>query len=364
MDDETKYWIAFSVFPGIGPVRFNLLRRYFGSARKAWFAPISILKEIKLGDKLADQFDRFRNTFSIDGYIQKLLRNHITAITLSDTRYPALLSRISDAPFILYVKGKRGKIPIDLTRIIAVVGTRKATQYGIDVTKRLVAELVSFGCTIVSGMAYGIDQTAHETALEAGGQTIAVLGCGADVIAPPSNAGLYHEISEGGHGAIVSEMPLGLRPVKGLFIARNRIISGLSLGVLVTEGADDSGSLITAGCAGEQGRDVFAVPGPITSMYSKGPSFLLKNGAVLVENASDIIDALGLHRISKKKQDIQTARMTDTEQRVYQIIEGAPMHIDEIIRISGLTVQEVSSTITILEMKGIIRDCGERTYGI
>jgi DNA processing protein len=215
-----------------------------------------------------------------------LPKNHV--------RYPKLLKEISDAPIVLYGKGKKGEEPIDMERTIAVVGTRHPTEYGIEVTTQIVTDLVASGCTIVSGMAYGIDAVAHETAINHHGKTIAVLGCGVDICAPAANMHIYKKLTEEGYGAVVSEMPIGVRPSKGVFPARNRIISGLSRGVLVVEGANDSGTLITARNAGEQGRDVFAVPGPITSEMSKGPARLLKDGAQLTESADDILSSLGL----------------------------------------------------------------------
>ncbi len=291
MDEETTCWVGFSVFPGIGPVRFKLLRTYFGSAKAAWNASPATLKKIKLGERLTDNFVDFRKQFDIDAYLRQLEKLHVSVLTLKSPKYPRLLKEIPDAPFLLYVRGKNTGTPINMERTIGVVGTRHVTPYGVEVTKKLVRELVAKGFTIVSGMAFGVDAVAHQAAIDAGGKTIAVLGCGIDIIAPSSNARLYWAIARGG-GAIVSEMPLGLRPSKGMFPARNRIISGLSLGVVVTEGASDSGSLITARNAGEQGREVFAVPGPITNVLSRGPSKLLKNGAKLVESAEDILEEL------------------------------------------------------------------------
>jgi len=280
MTDEKRYWVAFSVFPGIGPVRFRLLLEHFGSAKKAWEAPLS------------DKFIHFRKTFDIDEYLEKLEHLHVSVLTLNDPKYPKLLKEISDPPFLLYIRGKNTGEPINLDQTIAVVGTRNITRYGEEVTRKIVKGLVANGFTIVSGMAYGVDAIAHQTAIDSGGKTIAVLGCGIDIIAPEGNARLYRAIGEEGHGAIVSEMPLGLRPDKGMFVARNRIISGLSLGVVVTEGAGDSGALITARNAGEQGREVFAVPGPITSPYSRAPAQLIKKGATLVETVEDILDEI------------------------------------------------------------------------
>lgn len=280
MDQEKTYWVAFSVFPGIGPVRFRLLLDRFGSAKAAWAAPLS------------EKFIHFRKTFDIEEYLERLAKLHVSVLTLNDPKYPRLLKEISDPPFLLYIRGVNTGEPINLQKTIAVVGTRNITRYGVEVTQKIVKDLVAAGFTIVSGLAYGVDAVAHQTAIDCGGKTIAVLGCGIDIIHPPSNARLYREISEGGFGAVISEMPLGLRPNKGLFVARNRIVSGLSLGVVVTEGAEDSGTLITARHAADQGREVFAVPGPITSLMSRGPARLLKNGAKLVESAEDIIEEL------------------------------------------------------------------------
>ena len=280
MIDEQKYWVAFSAFPGIGPVRFQSLLDTYGTAKAAWFSPVS------------DTFIHFRKTFDIDKYLLKLEHLHVSVLTLTDPKYPKLLKEISDPPFLLYIRGKNTGEPINLDKTIAVVGTRNITPYGQEITRKLVTGLVAYGFTIVSGMAYGVDAVAHQAAIDAGGKTIAVLGCGIDIISPPSNARLYQAIGEEGYGAIVSEMPLGLRPDKGMFVARNRIISGLSLGVVVTEAAEDSGVLITARNAAEQGREVFAVPGPITSRYSKGPARLIKQGAKLVETVEDILDEI------------------------------------------------------------------------
>lgn len=213
----------------------------------------------------------------------------IYTLQLTDSKYPGLLKEIPDPPVVLYVRGRGEKI--HLARTIAVVGTRRITDYGRTVTQKLVRDLVGKGYTIVSGMALGVDAVAHHEAIKAGGKTIAVLGCGIDIIYPSSNTDLYWDIVRG-HGAVVSEFPPGVRPDKKRFVTRNRIISGLSLGVVVIEGAEHSGTLITAKYAAEQGREVFAVPGPITSPYSRAAAILLKNGAKLVESADDIIEEL------------------------------------------------------------------------
>lgn len=213
----------------------------------------------------------------------------IATLPIAHPQYPRLLKEIPDPPQVLYVRGNFEKISFNKT--IAVVGTRQVTPYGREVTRKLVTDLVKKGFTIVSGMALGVDTVAHWAAIAAGGKTIAVLGCGIDIIAPASNARLYWAIVNGG-GVVVSEIPPGVRTDKKQFVTRNRIISGLSLGVVVVEGDKHSGALITAKYAAEQGREVFAVPGPITSIYSRAPAILLQNGAKLVQSADDILEEL------------------------------------------------------------------------
>lgn len=376
MDEETKYYLAFSVFPGIGPLRFHLLREYFHTAQKAWHAPLRELIHIGLGEKLSKKFHSFRSTFDVNKYIKKLQKEHVSILTIKDKRYPPLLKAIPDAPFVLYIKGKQvskkdicGKKiyeKIDLSRTIAVVGTRKITPYGKAATEKIVSGLVSYGCTVVSGLAYGVDAHAHKTAILAGGKTIAVLGCGVDIIAPPSNVRLYNEIAYEGYGAVISEMPLGMRPNKGLFPARNRIISGISLGVVVIEGAEDSGALITASYAAEQGREVFAVPGPITSPYSRAASKLIKSGARLIESAEDIVEELKIRSDKADKSELSHSYKCKTkdEQVILKVLGDSEKHIDDIVHETGLTAGKVSATLTFLEMKGIVKDSGDKIYKI
>lgn len=367
VDNEHKYWVAFSVFPGIGPVRFNLLREYFGSAEAAWHAEPKRLRSIHLPETLIEAFVHFRSNFVIGDYLKQLDSQHIRVLTLDDPRYPKLLKEIPDAPFLLYIKSMPGQEKLNMDRTIGVVGTRKITHYGEEITKHIVEGLVAYGFTIISGMAYGVDAVAHRAAMDAGGKTIAVLGCGIDIIAPTSNARLYREIGAEGGGAVVSEMPLGLRPSKGLFPARNRIISGLSLGIVVTEGAEDSGALITARNAVEQGRDVFAIPGPITSPYSRGPAQLIKNGAKLVERVEDILEELGIQSTKRTRSTTSTKgleNLTNEETKIINILTDRQMHIDELVRATGLTMSQAAASITILEMKHVIKDYGEKTYGL
>ena len=336
-----------------------MLYEYFGSAKKAWEASQNELLKINLGQKLTLKFLKFRGVFDIDKYLEKLKELKIEVLTWEDEGHPKLLREIPTAPPVLYVKGK---ITVEDNKALAVVGTRKVTPYGRQVTQVLTRDLVDQGLTIVSGMARGVDSIAHQAALDAGGRTIAVLGCGVDLVYPPENKELYQKISE--NGAVVSEVPLGKYVRRGIFPARNRIISGLSLGILVTEGACDSGSLITASYAGEQGREVFAVPGPITSPLSHGPANLIKKGAKLVYNVKDILDELNIGYRGKGIRDSQIKGETKEEEKIIEILKNGNLHIDEIIRKTGWGTSKVSGILSLMEVKGMIKNFGGMSYGL
>ncbi len=366
-DKDLEYWLGFSAFPGIGPLRFKLLIKYFGSIKKAWQASERDLVKIGLGEKLTQHFLNFRTDFSVTGYQQKINDLKINVITLRDKLYPKLLKEIPDAPFLLYIRGNL-EILEKLEPAIAVVGTRLITSYGEAVTRQLTADLVSAGFTIISGMAYGVDTVAHQAAIDTGGQTIAVLGCGADVIHPKSNTTLYWQIIKK-YGLVISEFPVGQFAAKGLFPARNRIISGLSLGTVVTEGAADSGALITARFALEQGREVFAVPGPITSSLSKGPTFLLKQGAKLVTEVKDILEELELsnypiNKLSNKLMKGKMDKLSDEERKILKILQNENLHFDDLIRVTKIDSARLSGILTTLEIKKIIKNFSDGTIGI
>ncbi len=285
--EEKKYYLAFSAFEeGIGPVRFKRLLEHFQTAKDAYFAAKDQLKEI-IPANIADKFVLFRQKFNLELYLKELSRKEIAYITIEDSNYPYLLKQISDPPFVLYLKGT---LPAEDAPWFGVVGTRQMTNYGRAVTEKLTADLVKNGFVIVSGLARGVDTVAHKTAINNKGKTIAVLGCGVDVIYPPENRELYYQIMK--NGCVVSEMPPGLWAAKGTFPARNRIISGLSKGVLMTEGTEKSGALITCSYAADQGRDVFSVPGPVNSVQSTGTLGILKKGAKLVTDINDILEEI------------------------------------------------------------------------
>lgn len=359
MDRDKPYWVGFNTFDGIGPLRFKLLLEYFGSAEKAWRASREELLKIGLGIKITERLVKYRATFNIDSYLRKLEELGIKVLIWEDEGYPKLLRQISTAPAVLYVKGKI--LPQD-GKALAVVGTRKVTVYGRQVTQVLTRDLVAQGLTIVSGMARGVDSIAHQVALTAGGRTIAVLGCGIDLIYPPENKRLYQKISE--NGAVVSEVPLGKYVTRGVFPARNRIISGLCFGVLVTEGAKDSGSLITASFAGEQGREVFAVPGPITSPFSQGPANLIKKGAKLVYSVKDILEELNMGHRVKSVGYKEIKGETKEEKKIVEILKDGNLHIDEIIRKTGWGTSKVGGILSLMEVKGMVKNFGRMRYGI
>lgn len=283
MDKNRPYYLGFSHFPGVGPMKFKALMEFFGSVERAYCAPMDKLLTV-VGEKLALKFAEFRNTFDPVARLDELGNKGISVLTTEDDSYPDDLKNISDPPICLYVKGK-----LTPSVFFSIVGTRTPTQYGCKVTCDFAYTLSKVGITVVSGLALGVDAIAHKGALDAGGKTVAVLGCGVDVVYPPGNRPLYEDIVANA-GAIISEFPPGQRVTKGLFVARNRIVSGISKGILIVEGGEHSGTLITARFAADQGRDVFVIPGPITSDMSRAPNLLIKHGARLVVNPREIIE--------------------------------------------------------------------------
>lgn len=361
--EEKKYWVLFNIFEGIGPKRFRLLLDFFGSAKRAFEARKEELEEVGLSPNLLEKFINFRNNLpDIDSYFLRLEKLKIRVIFSDEENYPKLLKEIEDYPPVLYVQS-REDLGIFGRKAVAVVGTRKVSSYGRQVTEIITRGLVESGLVVVSGLARGVDETAHLTTLENKGQTIAVLGSGLDLIYPPEHKKLAEKIVETG-GALVSEYPLGTRALPGNFPARNRIISGLSLGVVVTEAACDSGSLITASCAAEQGREVFAVPGPITSFLSEGTAELIKKGAKLVYKVDDILEELKIERRAFGLGKIKMEDFTEEEREVLKILENENLHIDEIARRLGWDSGKVGSVLSLLEIRKVVKQFGNGVYGI
>ena len=346
---DQRYYLAFSYCLGIGPMRLRQLTSHFGSVKDAYLANTSELQHV-LGFKIAEQLIRFRTHFKPDSIFETLLKKNIQIITFDQPEYPQTLSHISDPPICLYIKGDKKILSHPL--ILAVVGTRKPTSYGVSATERIVKELALYGFSIISGMAIGIDSTAHCMAITSQSPTIAVLGCGVDIIYPPSNRSLYNSIIEKG-GAVISEFPPGSTVHPGLFVARNRIISGLARGVLVVEGSNKSGSLITARYAGEQGRDVFAIPSPITSPLSSAPNYLIKNGAKMVTSVDDIVEEYSTVIKRSKKEDMMQD-LKGLEKEMVEYLLNEPFTIDDIVKAMQKPVKTILHTVSILEIQGII----------
>src|SRR3989344_1501539 len=360
MNKELAYWGATSAIPGVGSATFNYLLRYFKRLQKFWEAPDEKVNKLKLDAKTREAIIGFRQKVDPKIYLQAVYERGIKVVSLLDRDYPANLRQISDAPPVLYYKGSL--LPQD-DLAIAVVGARYATVYGRQVTEGLVLELVNAGLTIISGLARGIDSIAHRAAIDAGGRTIAVLGSGVDLIYPPENKSLAEKIVQ--NGAVVSEFPLGFPSVPSNFPARNRIISGLSLGVLVTEAAADSGSLITAGQAAEQGREVFAVPGPIFGKMSRGTNNLVKEGVHPATEAGDILSVLEIERRKVKVKVESQKKPQDIDQaKILAVLDGGSKHIDVIARETGLSIDKVSSALSLMELSGFVKNYGSGIWGI
>jgi DNA processing protein len=354
--NERESLIAISSFVPFGPVRIKLLLSFFGSAQAVWKAPVSRLSKLGLGEEKIRQFAKFRREFN-SNYFIRLEKSNIEVKTFKDKDFPQNLKDLSDAPVVLYFKGAIKQSDINS---IAIVGSRKMTSYGRDVANKFSYELATFGITIVSGLARGIDTVAHKGALSAGGRTIAVLGCGMDLIYPPENTSLAREIAAS--GALISEYPLGVPAIPINFAARNRIISGLAKAVVVIEGAEKSGTLLTASHAANQGKTVLAVPGQITSPLSAAPLFLIKNGAKMAISTSDILEELDLSPTTNCEAFEKIIPSTKEEETFAKVLENEPLHLDEIARILSLDVAEVSARLTVMELKGLVKNMGRGVY--
>ncbi|MDH7475950.1 MAG: DNA-processing protein DprA [Microgenomates group bacterium] len=354
-------YLAFSHFLGIGPMKFKAIKDKFGQVDKGYWAKQKDLKEI-LGNSLTEKFIHFRRHFDSQKKLKELREKNITVIDCDNKRYPPTLKNISDPPICLYIKGNVEFFDFEKEFFLAIVGTRRPTSYGEQIVRKLTADLGAAGFNIVSGMALGIDALAHRAALEAKAKTIAVLGCGVDIVYPALNFQLYQEIIKK-RSLIISEFPPGQTVLKGLFIARNRIISGLVKGVLVVEGARDSGSLITARYAAEQGRVVFATPGPITSQMSEAPNILLKQGAKLVTSVEDILEEFNLRFLPQKTKETE-AKLTPKEKEIYKRLKFQPKLVDELVEETKISVNIILNLLSALEIKGIVQKNQNGRYQI
>ena len=364
--DKACHWIELSLVPGVGPKTFFKLLDSFGDPKKALEASRSTLEKVEgVNTAVAEAIAR-RCESELEKSLGLIEEHEVTVVTFADPAYPELLKNIHDPPPLLYVKGTIESLD---RNAISIVGSRRATHYGKTVAGKLAGDLARMGITVVSGLAYGVDAAAHKGALGAGGRTIAVLGCGVDVVYPRANSKLYEKIPAS--GAVISEFPMGCQPDAGQFPVRNRIVSGLSLGTLVVEAPRKSGALITARLAMEQNREVFAVPGNIFSPYGEGCHRLIKDGAKLVENVYDImceievgLDGLDIGQPTASAGETARAeiKMSVTEQKVFDYLSMAPVHIDGIIEECDLTASKAASALMTLELKGLVQQISGKQF--
>lgn len=358
MRSDAGYWIAWSKVGGVGAARLRRLWEHFGDLGLAWSAGSADLQRAGLDARTVAAALTERAKLDPASEAERLARSGATLYTIADAEYPALLRPVDGAPATLYVRGTL--LPGDESAI-AVVGNRQITPYGRQVTLQLVGELAAQGVTIVSGLARGVDAVAHRCALEAGTRTIAVLGCGVDVVYPAEHHGLAKDIVA--QGALVSEFPLGAKPDAPNFPMRNRVISGLSLGTLVVEAGETSGALITAARALEQNREVFAVPGSIYSPRSAGTNRLIKRGeAKLVSCVQDILEELQIAMVPQQLALEPVLARDGTEDRLLRHLGLEPVHVDALTRLSELPIAVVSATMAMLELRGLVRQVSAMQY--
>ncbi len=374
--DDLKYWLALKSIPGVGNAAFLSLIERFGSPSNVFSADVPTLcTAAAISGKQAHAIASFKSWDRVLRQLDELEKKGIRILTCLDTLYPPNLLNIYDRPVFLYVLGTLLKEDVNM----AVIGSRRASAYGKYTTERFSRELALSGMTVVSGMARGIDSCAHRGALSVSGRTVAVLGCGLDVIYPPENKSLFAEISQ--NGALVSEFPPGTQPMPFHFPSRNRIISGMSYGVLVVEAGEKSGSLITARLALEQGRDVFAIPGSIDSSASRGSNSLIKQGAKLVESVDDILEELmpqiEIFRAGRPadrdkascgeslpQKNTTPPVLCGLEKSIAQMLACKKMHADEIIAASGSAPADILSALTTMELKEIIQQHPGNFYSL
>lgn len=359
MGDQRQYWVAFSLVKGIGAVRFQALLDYFGDPQIAWNAPTQALREAGLSDKVIENLVQLRSSLNLDQVMQHLAAKGISILLSSDEDYPKRLQEIDQPPPVLYLRGEL--IPED-EWAVAVVGTRRVTAYGRQVAEDVSGTLARHGITVISGLARGVDSISHQAALNAGGRTIAVMGSGLDRIYPPENRQLAESITT--NGALLSDYPPGTPPEASNFPPRNRIISGLSLAVVIVEAGQTSGALITAAFAADQGREVFAVPGNITAPGSKGTNRLIQDGAQPLLNPDQIIESLELTMVAEHRTARVVLPSDKTEAQLFEALSREPLHIDEIQSRTNLPIEKVAATLALMELKGMVRQVGGMNYVI
>ncbi len=354
---DLPYYLALARVKGIGAVRVRRLKAHFGTLQQAWTASESDLVAAGLDARTARAMVETRRGVHPEAELERLARASVRAITWDHPDYPRLLAQTADAPPVLFV---RGTLTAQDDWAVAIVGTRRASLYGKQVAEMLATELARCGVIVVSGMARGIDAVAHDAALNAEGRTLAVLGCGVDVVYPPEHAQLAQRIVE--RGALISDYPLGTPPDAQNFPPRNRIISGLSLGVVVVEADERSGALITAQFAAEQGREVFAVPGNIFNHSSRGTNRLIREGAKIVTDVQCILEELNLNAAPEQIALSQAVPEDETERRLLAHLSHDPVEVDVLVRALDLPPEQVAATLALMELRGWVRQAGSASY--
>lgn len=357
MTDARPYWLGFHLVTGIGPTRLRRLLEFFGGdVERAWRAPSGALRAAGLEPRLIERLTAARAELDLVAVLRQVEACGARLVTWADPDYPQQLLRIDWPPPVLFVRGAFALVD---DRAIAIVGTRRPSLYGRDVAARFARELAERGLTVVSGLARGVDAAAHRAALEAGGRTLAVLGCGIDTVYPPEHRDLADAIARG--GAVLGDYAPGVPPDAANFPPRNRIISGLALGVIVVEAAEESGALITTRFANDQGREVFAVPGQIHAKGSRGPHRLIQQGAKLVMDIDDVLAEL-LFDVPVVAQP--SLFLDPTEARIVDALVDGPLLPDELARRLELAPGQLSAQLTLLELRGLARLEGGRVYGV
>lgn len=359
MQDERKFWVAFNIVKGVGAVRTRRLLEFFGKLSTAWEAPLESLRVAGLTERNVEALQQKRKSLDLDVYWQKLQDRKIYVLTWLDEAYPKLLMEIDQPPPVIYYRGTID--PVD-DWSVAIVGTRRVTAYGKQIAQDSATYLAANGITIVSGLARGVDTLAHQAALNANGRTIAVMGCGVDIMYPPE----YRKLAEGimASGAILSDYAPGTPPEGVNFPPRNRIISGLSRATIVVEAGERSGALITAKFAVEQGRDVFAVPGSILSPMSRGTNQLILEGATLLTNPKEVLDALNYTQLVAQRSEPKSLPTEPTEVKILQALSYEPLHVDDLCAVLEMPVEKVTASLTMMELKGLVRHSGGMQYTI
>lgn len=356
--DPKAYWVGFNYIKGIGAVRLQgILKAFNNDLISAWNAPQRELLEAKINPRIAENILHMRGSINLEKIWEYIQRSNIQVLIWDDPEYPALLREIEQAPPVLYVKGEL--LPEDEIAA-AVVGTRRISGYGRQVTEDITSSLVRNGVTIISGLARGTDAIAHKAALQAGGRTLAVLGSGVDRIYPPEHRNLADEIIQS--GALISDYPPGTPPESSNFPPRNRIISGLALATIVIEAGETSGATITAAYAAEQGREVLALPGNITSPNSIGTNRLIQNGARPLLKLEDVLDAMNIHQVNTQRVARRILPEDETEIRILDILSNGVLSVDEISFLTGLPIEKISATLAVMELKGYVGNTGGMNY--